>query len=59
MLFNASAGSDISRVPANDGRLLFTGNLADIVMGLDDVETLALSMLGGPDTFGVGQVSAH
>ncbi len=39
MLFNGSAGAEIFAASANGGRVLFTRNLGNIVMDLDDVET--------------------
>jgi len=50
MLFNGSAGSEIFTTSANGGRVLFTRNLGNIVMDLDDVEAIDLKALGGTDT---------
>ena len=38
LLFNGSAGNEIFAATANGGRVLFTRNLGNIVMDLDDVE---------------------
>jgi Ca2+-binding RTX toxin-like protein len=51
MLFNGSAGNEIFEVSANGNRVRFTRNLGNIVMDLDDVETLDVNALGGTDTF--------
>jgi Ca2+-binding RTX toxin-like protein len=50
MLFNGSAGAEIFEASANGGRLRFTRNLGNIVMDLDDVETIDLNALGNTDT---------
>jgi Ca2+-binding RTX toxin-like protein len=50
LLFNGSAGSEIFQASANGGRVLFTRNLGNIVMDLDDVESIDLNTLGSSDT---------
>lgn len=50
MLFNGSAGAEIFTASANGGRVLFTRNLGNIVMDLDDVEAIDLNTLGNTDT---------
>ncbi|HIK17647.1 MAG TPA: calcium-binding protein [Leptolyngbyaceae cyanobacterium M33_DOE_097] len=57
MLFNGSAGSEIFTTSANGGRVLFTRNLGNIVMDLDDVEAIDLKALGGTDTTTVNDLS--
>ncbi len=57
MLFNGSAGSEIFEASANGGRVLFTRNLGNIVMDLDDVEAIDLNALGGADTLTVNDLS--
>ena len=57
MLFNGSAGNEIFDVSANGGRVLFTRNLGNIVMDLNDVETIDLNALGGTDTVTVNDLS--
>ncbi len=57
MLFNGSAGSEIFGISANGGRVLFTRNLGNIVMDLNDVESLDLNALGGADTATVNNLS--
>ena len=57
MLFNGSAGSEIFTASANGGRVLFTRNLGNIVMDMDDVEVMDLNTLGGTDTTTVNDLS--
>jgi Ca2+-binding RTX toxin-like protein len=57
LLFNGSAGAEIYDASANGTRVRFTRNLGNIVMDLDDVETLDLNALGGIDMFTVNDLS--
>ncbi len=57
MLFNGSGGNEIFETSANGQRVLFTRNLGNIVMDLDDVETIDLNALGGTDTITVNDLS--
>ena len=57
MLFNGSAGNEIFEVSANGARVLFTRNLGNIVMDLNDVETIDLNALGGTDTVTVNDLT--
>jgi Ca2+-binding RTX toxin-like protein len=57
MLFNGSSGAEIFTLSANGGRALFTRNLGNIVMDLDDVEKIDLNALGGVDTLTVNDMS--
>jgi Ca2+-binding RTX toxin-like protein len=57
MLFNGSAGNEIFEASANGGRVRFTRNLGNIVMDLNDVETLKVNALGGTDTLTVNDLS--
>ena len=57
MLFNGSAGDEIFAASANGGRVLFTRNLGNIVMDLNDVETIELNALGGTDTVTVDNLA--
>jgi Ca2+-binding RTX toxin-like protein len=57
LLFNGSGGAEIFNVSANGGRALLTRNLGNIVMDLDDVETIQLKALGGADTVTVNDLS--
>ena len=56
--FNGSAGSEIFAASSNGGRLLFTRNVGNIVMDVDDVETLTVNALGGVDTPTVNDLTA-
>jgi Ca2+-binding RTX toxin-like protein len=57
MLFNGSGGAENFQASANSGRVLFTRNLANIVMDLDDVEVIDLNTLGNTDTTTVNDLS--
>ena len=50
MLFNGSAANEIMDASANGGRVRFTRNIANIMMDLNDVETIDANALGGADT---------
>ncbi len=55
--FNGSAGNEIFAVSANGGRTLFTRDLGNIVMDLDDVERIEIRALGGTDTLTVNDLT--
>lgn len=57
MLFNGSAGNEIFDTSANGGRIRFTRNIGNIVMDLDDIETLDLNALGGTDTVTINHLA--
>jgi Ca2+-binding RTX toxin-like protein len=57
MLFNGSAGDEIFAASANGGRAIFTRNLGNIVMDLNDVETIQLNALGGADVATVNDLT--
>jgi Ca2+-binding RTX toxin-like protein len=57
MLFNGSGGSENFVASANGQRLLFTRNLGNIVMDVDDLEVVDLNALGGADTVTVNDLS--
>ena len=57
MLFNGSAANERMEASANGGRVRFTRDIANIVMDLDDVETIDARMLGGTDTLTVNDLS--
>ena len=57
MLFNGSAGAEIFDVSANGERVRFTRNLGNIVMDLNDVESIDLNTLGNTDTTTVNDLS--
>jgi Ca2+-binding RTX toxin-like protein len=57
MLFNGSNGAEIMTASANGGRVLFTRNLGNIVMDLNDVERLEINALGSTDTVTVNDLT--
>ena len=57
MLFNGSAANEAMAISANGGRALFTRNVGNIVMDLDDVERIDVRALGGTDTVTVNDLS--
>src|SRR6185295_17881174 len=57
MIFNGSNIAEIFDLSANGGRVLFTRNIANIVMDLDDVENITLNALGGTDTLTVNDLA--
>ena len=57
MLFNGSAAQEIFEASANGERVRFTRNVGNIVMDLNDVESIDLNALGGTDTATVNDVT--
>jgi Ca2+-binding RTX toxin-like protein len=57
MLFNGSGGNEIFALTANGGRALFTRNLGNITMDLNDVERVELNALAGTDSLTVGDLT--
>ena len=57
MLFNGSNGAENFEARANGERVLFTRNLGNIVMDLNDVEGIDLNALGGADNLVVNDLS--
>ena len=57
LLFNGSAANEIFDISANGGRVLFTRNVGNIVMDLNDVETITLNTFGGVDTVTVNDLT--
>jgi Ca2+-binding RTX toxin-like protein len=57
MTFNGSAANERMAASANGGRVLFTRDVANIVMDLDDVEAIDAKALGGTDTVTVKDLS--
>jgi Ca2+-binding RTX toxin-like protein len=57
MLFNGSNVSENMDVTANGGRVRFFRNVANIVMDLDDVESIVARTLGGADNLVVNDLS--
>jgi Ca2+-binding RTX toxin-like protein len=57
MTFNGSAANELMEASANGGRVLFTRNVANIVMDLDDVESIVAKAFGGTDILTVNDLS--
>ena len=57
MLFNGSAANEIFSLASNGGRALFTRNVGNITMDLNDVERVELNALAGADTFNIGDLA--
>ncbi|MDA0173770.1 hypothetical protein OJ998_32010 [Solirubrobacter taibaiensis] len=57
MLFNGSNINERMEVSANGGRVRFIRDIANIVMDLNDVETITPKLLGGADTLTVNDLS--
>ena len=57
MLFNGANISENIDVSANGGRVRFTRDIANIVMDLNDVESIDVKALGGADTLTVNDLS--
>ena len=57
MLFNGANVNEIFDVSANGGRVRFTRNVGNIVMDLNDVETIDLNALGGADNVTVNDLT--
>src|SRR4029077_17828515 len=53
MLFNGSNIAEVMEVSANGSRTLFTRNIANIAMDLNDVERIDVNALGGADVITV------
>jgi Ca2+-binding RTX toxin-like protein len=58
MLFNGSAGNELFEASANGNRVRFTRNLGNIVMDLNDVESIDLNTFGGTDTTTINNLAA-
>src|SRR6185436_12025079 len=56
LFFGANINEKIDIV-ANGGRVLFTRDIANITMDMDDVENVEFRALGGADTINVGDLS--
>jgi Ca2+-binding RTX toxin-like protein len=57
MLFNGANIGEVIDISANGGRALFTRNIANVTMDLDDVEQVTFNALGGADTITVNDLS--
>ena len=56
MVFNGSSGNEVMAATATGGRVLFTRDLGNIVMNLDDVEAIDVRALAGTDKVTVNDV---
>ena len=50
LLFNGSNAAEVINVSANGERVTYTRNVANVVMDLNDVESIDYNALGGADT---------
>ena len=57
MVFNGANIAEVVNINANGGRVLFTRNVAAVVMDLNDVEGIDFNALGGADVVNVGDLS--
>jgi len=57
MVFNGANIAEIINVSANGERVTFTRNVANVVMDLNDVESIDYHALGGADTINIGDLS--
>jgi Ca2+-binding RTX toxin-like protein len=57
MLFNGSNAAENINIFANGGRALFTRDIANVVMDLNDVEKIDFRALGGADSITIGDLS--
>jgi Ca2+-binding RTX toxin-like protein len=57
LAFNGAPGAEEFAVSANGGRVLFTRNVANILLDLDDVERIDTAALAGLDRFTVNDVT--
>ena len=57
LLFNGSAANENIEISANGGRVLFTRDVANIIMDLNDVETINFNALGGTDNIMVNDLT--
>ncbi|HEY3484809.1 MAG TPA: calcium-binding protein, partial [Ilumatobacteraceae bacterium] len=57
MIFNGANVTENVNVSANGGRVRFTRDVANVVMDLDDVESIDFSARGGADIVSVGDLT--
>ncbi|MBL9136361.1 MAG: hypothetical protein JNK85_10860 [Verrucomicrobiales bacterium] len=57
MIFNGANVSENINISANGGRVIFFRNIANVVMDLNDMETIRYHALGGADTVVVNDLS--
>lgn len=57
MLFNGANVAEVVNLTANGGRMLFTRNVANVIMDCNDVERVDFNALGGADQIVVNDLS--
>lgn len=57
MVFNGANVAEVIAISANGGRVLFTRNVANVAMDLNDVEAITYNALGGADAIYVNDLS--
>ena len=57
MLFNGANIAENIDISANGGRVLFTRDIANVTMDLNDVETIQFNALGGADNITIRDLS--
>ena len=57
MLFNGAVVAENIDISANGGRVLFSRNIANVVMDLNDTEAITFNALGGADKVTVNDLS--
>src|SRR3712207_5960271 len=57
MVFNGSNAAENVNVFANGGRVIFTRDVANVLMDLNDVEGIDFNALGGADTVTLNDLS--
>ena len=57
MLFNGANVAEKINISANGGRVLFSRDIANVTMDLDDVETIDFNALGGADNIIVNDLT--
>ena len=59
MLFNGANAAESIDIFANGGRALFTRDIANVVMDMNDIEAIEFNALGGADNIVVSDLSRH
>ncbi|NJM29720.1 MAG: calcium-binding protein [Rhizobiales bacterium] len=57
LVFNGSAASEIVNIAANGNRVLFTRNVGNVTMDLNDLETIRFNAFTGTDEITAGNLS--
>lgn len=57
MLFNGANNAELVNIFANGGRVVFTRSVANVIMDMNDIESIDFNALGGADTVTVQDVS--